>query len=118
MTATRCLCRRNNVRRPCRLMGIYQVAQLLAGLEVRNTFRWDLHFGPGLGVASDTGFALPDPEASEPTNFNLVARLECSDYGIEDCIHNHFAVAPCQVAKLRDFFNQFCLCHGQLSSSL
>ena len=73
---------------------------------------------PVFGIATDAGFALPDPEASEPTNFDLVARLEGSDYGIENCVNNHFAVAPCKVAKLGDFLNQFCLCHGELRSSL
>ena len=52
---------------------IHQVAQLLAGFEVGNTFRGHLYLGPGFGIAADSRLALPDSEAAEPAYFDFVA---------------------------------------------
>src|ERR1700721_1300767 len=55
-----------------RFVRVYQVTKLLARLEIRNAFCRNLYLGACLGIPSDTGFALPDPEASESTNFDFV----------------------------------------------
>src|SRR5271154_633722 len=101
-----------------RLVRIDQVAQFLAGLEVRNALGGNIYFGSGLGIAPDARLPLADAKAAKSANLDLVARFECADHGIENGVDNYFAITPCQVSKLRHFLNQFCLCHSRLRSSL
>ena len=64
------------------LRGIDEVAQLLAGLEVRYALGRHLDLGPGFRIAPDTRLALPNPKGAEAPDFYLVALLQRADDGV------------------------------------
>ena|ERR1700744_83854 len=102
----------------CISLGVHQVAQFLAGLEIWDAFGWNFNLGAGLGVTADSWLALPDSKAAEPSYLYLVACLECVDDGIENGVNDHFSITPRQVAELGHFLHQVCFGHGKFCSEI
>src|SRR5262249_37674194 len=69
-----------------------QVLQLLAGLEVRDLLRRDVHFVAGLGVAALAGLALTKAKAAESSQLDLFAPMQRVDDAFEDGVHDDLRV--------------------------
>src|SRR5438445_3629878 len=95
---------------------IYQVLQLLAGLEERNLFGGNFHPVPGLGIASHARLALARAEASKTADLDLVTHPQRAHDAVKDRLYNHFAVFPCEFRQTRDLINQIRFCHTPLGS--
>src|SRR3978361_1202299 len=111
-------CRRRGPRRPCRAAcfgGIHEVTQLFAGLEEGNPLRCHFHFGARLGVTSRARIALPSTETANAANLYLVPCLERVDHGVEEGVHDDFAVAASKVAQGSDAVNEIGFGHGKYS---
>src|ERR1700758_431107 len=95
---------------------IYQVLQLLAGLEERNLFGGNFHPVPGLGIASHARLALARAEGSKTADLDLVTHPQRAHDAVKDRLYNHFAVFPCEFRQTRDLINQIRFCHTPLGS--
>src|SRR2546426_2496219 len=104
-------------RRRCRFgrlrRAVDQLLQLLSGLEVRDSLRRDVHLVPGLGIATLAGPALPDAEAPEAAQFDLLVLAQGLDDRVEDRVHDDFGVLFCQLRDPRNLFHQLGLSHGR-----
>src|SRR5262245_43285890 len=94
-----------------RRLAVDKVLQLLAGLEVRNTFGRHVHARAGLGVASYARLPLPCPKAAESADFDLVPAAQRAHDTIKNGLDNHFRILARHFDYARDFFNQFSLGH-------
>jgi hypothetical protein len=81
------------------------IFQFLAGLEKGDFFGRNFDPIAGLGIASNTGFALSRPEAAKATNLNLIARAQGAHYTVEDGLNYHLAILARKFRKARDFFD-------------
>src|SRR5882757_1618709 len=95
--------------------GIYQILQLLAGLEERNLFRGDFDFIAGLGITADAGFPLTRAEAAETANFDFVTHAQRANDAVEDGLHDHFAIFACYFGETGNIFDQISLRHGEFA---
>src|SRR3989442_5166966 len=90
-----------------------QLLQLLSGLEVRDSLGRDVHLVSGLGIAPLAGPALPDAEASEAAQLDLLVLAQGVDDRVEDRVHDDFGVLFCQLRNPRHLFHQLGLSHGR-----
>src|SRR6201994_2390512 len=93
-------------------LGVDQVAQLFAGLEVRDALGGDFDLVAGLGIAAGAGLALTDTEAAKAADLDLVAGLQCLNDGVNSCVDTDLAVAAGQISNLGDFLYQIGFGHG------
>jgi len=91
---------------------IYRVAQLFGRLEERNALSRNIDFGSSLRVAPGSGITLPGPKAAEAANLDFVTSLQRADDGIEECIHDHLAIAAGQVSEGCHFINKVGFSHS------
>lgn len=74
-------------------VGVDGVAEFLGGLEEGDSLGWDVYLFSCFGVSPYAGVALAGAEAAKTTDFNLVSGFECPDDGVEEGIHDDFAIA-------------------------
>lgn len=90
---------------------IHQISQLLARLEIRDAFRWNLYPGPGLRVTSNPWLPLARAKAAEPADLYLLSLVKAVDYAVEDGLDNRLGVLPGHLDYFRYFLDQLSLRH-------
>jgi hypothetical protein len=96
--------------------GIDRVTQLLRRFEEGNALGGDVYALARLGIAANTGIALPRSEATEAANLNLVASLEGSDDRLKEGVYDDFAIASGEVSESGHSVDQVGLRHRGISS--
>ena len=97
-------------------VGVDGVAEFFRGFEEGDAFGGDVDLGSGFGVAADAGVALPGAEAAEAADFDLVARFEGADDGLEERIYDDLAIAAGEIAESGDFIDQVSFRHQKVLS--
>jgi hypothetical protein len=90
---------------------VYQVAKLLARLEVRHAFGRYGNGSSGFRVAARARLALAGTEAAETTDFHFVIGFKGADDGIEKGVDNDFAIAAGKVAEGCNVIDEFSFRH-------
>src|SRR5215472_4205076 len=90
------------------------VFQLLAGLEIRNLFRWNLYASAGFGITADARLALAGSKTAKAADFDLVAGAQRAHYTVKNRFHDNLAVLASQLRQARDFFDEIGFGHSPL----
>lgn len=90
---------------------IYQIAQFLAGLEVRNSFRRHFDARTSLWIPSNARLPLARSEAAKPADLDLIAFVEAVDNTFEDRLYDDFRVLTSHLDHFRHFVDQLSLRH-------
>jgi hypothetical protein len=74
--------------------------QLFTGLEAYGFSGGDADFGSGSRIAADAGFASPNAEDSETTEFNALARCQCFLESFKHSVDCRFGLGSGQACAL------------------
>ncbi len=91
--------------------GVQEVSEPFAGLEVRDFLRGHLNKGIHLRISSSPSPVLAHPEASEPSQLNLVPLHQSIADAIKDRLEDYCAVLFCQAGDFRQLVDQLQLRH-------
>src|SRR6185369_14071602 len=92
-----------------------EILQFLAGLEIRNLLRRNVHLVTGFRVAALAGLALAKAEAAKTAEFDLLAAMQRVDDALEHRVDDDFGVFLRKIRYSRDFLDEFGLRHAAAS---
>src|SRR5215475_12963102 len=96
--------------------GVHEFAQALANLEERHPLLWHVDGRAGLGIAALARVAIPDPEAAEAAQLDLVALGERIGDVVEDRVDDGLRLLLGEVGELGDLVDQIGFRHRPLRS--
>src|SRR6267378_2949719 len=83
------------------VLEIDALAQLLAGLEMRDVLLGHLHPLSGLRIAPRTRRPVIEAEAAKPTDFDAFAFRQALRHGVQDHLYREFGILGHQLRELR-----------------
>src|SRR5688572_1846440 len=93
-------------------LAVDQLLQLLAGLEVGHLLRRHVHLVAGLRVAALARLALPQAEAAEPAQLDLLPAMQRIDDALEHRVDDDLGMLLGEVGDPRDFLDELRLRHA------
>src|SRR5690349_23125435 len=92
-----------------------QILQFLARLEVGHLLRRHVHLVAGLRITALARLALPQPEAAEAAQLDLLASVQRFDDALEYGVDNDFGMLLRQIGDPGHFLHELRLGHAAAS---